>query len=261
MNGVATIAWVVFPYVSMAVFVVGLLWRYRYDKFGWTTRSSELYEHALLRLGSPMFHFGILFVALGHFMGLLIPKAWTESVGIGQDFYHVIATYMGSLAGLMTIVGLAILIYRRRKTGPVFLATTRTDKLMYVLLGMPILLGMWATVQNQIVAGGHGYDYRETISPWLRSLFTFQPQPELMADVPFQFKLHIVAAFLLFLVWPFTRLVHAFSAPVQYSTRPLVVYRSRGGATRGTRQPGRGWEPVGTPQERRRRKSPTSTEL
>ncbi|HLT84648.1 MAG TPA: respiratory nitrate reductase subunit gamma, partial [Phototrophicaceae bacterium] len=246
MNGVATIAWVVFPYVSMAVFVVGLLWRYRYDKFGWTTRSSELYEHALLRLGSPMFHFGILFVALGHFMGLLIPKAWTEAVGIGQDFYHVIATYMGSLAGLMTIVGLAILIYRRRKTGPVFLATTRTDKLMYVLLGMPILLGMWATVQNQIVAGGHGYDYRETISPWLRSLFTFQPQPELMADVPFQFKLHIVAAFLLFLVWPFTRLVHAFSAPVQYSTRPLVVYRSRGGATRGTRQPGRGWEPVGT---------------
>jgi len=260
MSAFATLAWVVFPYVAMAVFVVGLFWRYRYDKFGWTTRSSELYEHALLRLGSPMFHFGILFVALGHFMGLLIPKSWTEAVGIGQDFYHVIATYLGSLAGLMTIVGLAILIYRRRKTGPVFLATTRMDKLMYVLLGMPILLGMWATVQNQILAGGHGYDYRETISPWLRSLFALQPQPELMTDVPYQFKLHIVAAFLLFLVWPFTRLVHAFSAPVQYSTRPLVVYRSRGGPSRGTRPPRRGWEPVAPPRERRRR-SPTSTEL
>ncbi|WP_299279657.1 respiratory nitrate reductase subunit gamma, partial [uncultured Georgenia sp.] len=236
-------------------------WRYRYDKFGWTTRSSELYEHALLRLGSPLFHFGILFVAVGHFMGLLIPMSWTEAVGIGQDFYHFIATYMGSLAGLMTIVGLGILIYRRRKTGPVFLATTRMDKLMYVLLGLPILLGMWATVQNQILAGGHGYNYRETISPWLRSLFAFQPQPELMADVPYQFKLHVVAAFLLFLVWPFTRLVHAFSAPVQYSTRPYIVYRSRDVPARGTREPGRGWEPVGTPQDRRRRRTPTSTEL
>ncbi|HLV04674.1 MAG TPA: respiratory nitrate reductase subunit gamma [Actinomycetaceae bacterium] len=261
MNTIDTLAWVVFPYVSLAVFVVGLLWRYRYDKFGWTTRSSELYEHALLRLGSPLFHFGILFVAVGHFMGLLIPMSWTEAVGIGQDFYHFIATYMGSLAGLMTIVGLGILIYRRRKTGPVFLATTRMDKLMYVLLGLPILLGMWATVQNQILAGGHGYNYRETISPWLRSLFAFQPQPELMADVPYQFKLHVVAAFLLFLVWPFTRLVHAFSAPVQYSTRPYIVYRSRDVPARGTREPGRGWEPVGTPQDRRRRRTPTSTEL
>src|SRR5690606_20345486 len=139
--------------------------------------------------------------------------------------------------------------------------TTRMDKFMYVLLATPIVLGMWATVQNQILAGGHGYDYRETISPWLRSLFYFQPQPELMADVPFQFKLHIIAAFLLFLVWPFTRLVHAFSAPVGYTTRPLVVYRSRGSVSRGTRAPGRGWEPVGTPPDRKRRSTPTSTEL
>ncbi|HLS25950.1 MAG TPA: respiratory nitrate reductase subunit gamma [Beutenbergiaceae bacterium] len=255
-SAVGILAWVIFPYVSMAVFVVGLFWRYRYDKFGWTTRSSELYEHRILRLGSPLFHYGILFVALGHFMGLIIPKSWTEAVGIGQTFYHWIATYLGSVAGLATVVGLVILIYRRRKIGPVFLATTRMDKFMYVVLAAPIVLGMWATVQNQILAGGHGYDYRETISPWLRSLFYFQPQPELMADVPYQFRMHVVAAFLLFLVWPFTRLVHAFSAPVQYSTRPYILYRSRESA-QGTRAPKRGWEPVGTPlgapQSRRRR--------
>ncbi|KAE8762817.1 respiratory nitrate reductase subunit gamma [Georgenia thermotolerans] len=248
--------WVVFPYVSMAVFVVGTIWRYRYDKFGWTTRSSELYEKTILRLGSPLFHFGILFVALGHFMGLLIPESWTEAVGFRQEAYHFIATYMGSVAGVATVVGLAILIYRRRTTGPVFLATTRVDKLMYVLLALPILLGLWATVQTQLLGGAHGYDYRQTISPWLRSLFYLQPQAQLMTDVPLPFKLHVTAAFLLFLAWPFTRLVHAFSAPLPYATRPYIVYRSRE-AGAGARPSRRGWEASAAPQGRRER--PTST--
>ncbi|RPF27089.1 respiratory nitrate reductase subunit gamma [Georgenia muralis] len=255
MSATEILLWVVFPYVSMAVFVVGMIWRYRYDKYGWTTRSSELYEHTILRLGSPLFHFGIIFVGLGHFMGLLIPKDVTEAVGFNETWYHWIATYMGSVAAVMTIVGLAILIYRRRRTGPVFLATTRVDKTMYVLLALPILLGTWATVQLQLLGDGYGYDYRETISPWLRSLLYFQPQPELMADVPLPFKMHITAAFLLFLVWPFTRLVHAFSAPVQYSTRPYIVYRSRE-AGNTTRDPRRGWEPSTRPGGRNR---PTST--
>ncbi|WP_127128365.1 respiratory nitrate reductase subunit gamma [Georgenia sp. SYP-B2076] len=260
MSAASTLLWVVFPYVAMAVFVVGTFWRYRYDKFGWTTRSSELYEKNVLRLGSPLFHFGIIFVALGHFMGLLVPKSWTEAVGIGPTFYHAIATYMGSVAALATIVGLALLIYRRRVTGPVFLATTRVDKLMYVLLAVPILLGSWATVQTQLLGGEHGYDYRETISPWLRSLFYLSPKPELMAGVPLAFKLHIAAAFLLFAVWPFTRLVHAFSAPVQYSTRPYIVYRSRdAGHGTGAREPRRGWEPSVAPKTRRDRPSSTST--
>ena len=248
--------WVVFPYVAIAVFVVGLVWRYRYDKFGWTTRSSELYEKTLLRLGSPLFHFGIIFVGLGHFMGLLIPKDWTEAVGFRETAYHFIATYMGSVAGVATLVGLALLIYRRRVTGPVFLATTRVDKFMYVMLAIPILLGMWATIQLQLLGGAHGYDYRETISPWLRSLLYFQPMPELMTDVPLAFKLHIAAAFLLFMIWPFTRLVHAFSAPVQYSTRPYIVYRSREETSAsGSRGPRRGLEPSVAPREPRRRTS------
>ena len=78
---VDTLLWVVVPYVCLAVFAVGHFWRYRYDKFGWTTRSSQLYESRLLRLGSPLFHFGLLFVILGHVMGLGVPKSWTEAVG------------------------------------------------------------------------------------------------------------------------------------------------------------------------------------
>ena len=74
--------WVIVPYVCLAVFAVGHWWRYRYDKFGWTTRSSQLYESRLLRLGSPLFHFGMLGVVGGHIFGLLVPQSWTDAIGI-----------------------------------------------------------------------------------------------------------------------------------------------------------------------------------
>ena len=115
--------WVVYPYLCIAALIGGTIWRYRYDKFGWTTRSSQLYENRLLRLGSPLFHFGILFVALGHVGGVLIPKSWTEAVGISETVYHVLAVGLGVVAGAMTLVGAAILVYRRRTVGPVFSAT------------------------------------------------------------------------------------------------------------------------------------------
>jgi nitrate reductase gamma subunit len=120
---------------------------------------------------------------------------------------------------------MAILIARRRLVGPVFSATTRNDKAMYLVLAAVIVLGLWATVRAN--ATGPGYDYRETVSPWFRSLFTLSPDPAVMAEVPLGFQLHVVAAFGLIAIWPFTRLVHAFSAPVGYLTRPYVVYRSR----------------------------------
>ncbi|CAM3483407.1 respiratory nitrate reductase subunit gamma [Isoptericola cucumis] len=241
------IFWVVVPYVTFAVLVVGSIWRYRYDKFGWTTRSSELYEKRLLRYGSPLFHYGLLFVVLGHFLGLVIPKSWTEAVGISEGFYHFIATSMGTAAAVVAVAGLLILIYRRRATGPVFLATTRMDKTMYVFLAGSLLSGAWATVETQILAGGHGYDYRETISPWFRSLWYLQPEAALMAGVPAAFQVHILVAMLLFALWPFTRLVHAFSAPVQYPFRPYVVYRSRE-ASVSSRAPRPGWDPSETPR-------------
>ncbi|MFF8945745.1 respiratory nitrate reductase subunit gamma [Streptomyces sp. NPDC014864] len=235
--------WVVLPYVSLAVFVLGHIWRYRYDKFGWTTRSSQLYERRLLRIGSPLFHFGILIVLLGHIGGLLVPKSWTGALGIGEHAYHVSAVVLGTVAGVTTVGGLAILVYRRRTVGPVFSATTRNDKAMYVALSVTIALGLSATVAANLVGGG--YDYRETISPWFRSLFSFTPDPALMAGAPLLFRLHALSALLLFAFWPFTRLVHMLTAPLGYLTRPYIVYRSRD--TRlGARPPRRGWERVGS---------------
>lgn len=236
----STILWVIVPYVSLAIFVVGHVWRYRYDKFGWTTRSSQLYENRLLRWGSPLFHFGLLGVIAGHVVGLLVPKSWTEAVGVSEGVYHLLAISVGGLAGLATIVGLVILIYRRRTVGPVFSATTRMDKTMYVFLAAAILLGMWNTVASNVFGT---YDYRESVSLWYRGIFSLRPDPALMAGAPLGFQLHALVAIVLFALWPFTRLVHVFSAPVGYLTRPYIVYRSRDDQL-GSRAPRRGWEKV-----------------
>ena len=181
-------------------------------------------------------------VLLGHIGGLVIPKNWTETLGISEDMYHAGAVVLGTIAGVATLGGLAILIYRRRTVGPVFSATTRNDKAMYVSLTLTIALGLSATVLANIVGGG--YDYRETISPWFRSIFYFRPDPGLMSDAPVLFKLHAISAMLLFAAWPFTRLVHMLTAPLGYLTRPYIVYRSRDRQL-GARPPRRGWERTG----------------
>jgi len=232
---------VVFPYVALAIFVGGHVWRYRYDKFGWTTRSSQLYERRLLRIGSPMFHFGILLVALGHIGGLLIPESWTDALGVSETAYHAVALTLGTVAGFCTLAGAAILIYRRRTVGPVFSATTVNDKIMYVLLIGVLVLGLGTTVLGNLV--GEPHDYRQTVSPWFRSIFYLQPDTGLILKAPIGFRLHVLAAWTLFAFWPFSRLVHVFSAPLGYLTRPYIVYRTRD-AQLGSRAPRPGWERV-----------------
>ncbi len=177
--------------------VAGTIWRYRYDQFGWTTRSSQLYESKLLRIASPLFHYGLFVVLAGHLMGLLIPKAWTDLV-VSQETYHLVALVAGTLAGVATLVGIALLIYRRRTTGPVFLATTRNDKLMYVVLVAAIVFGMIATLTGDHTPTGTEHNYRETVSIWFRSLLVFQPDVEAMAASTWQFKVHILVGLGLF---------------------------------------------------------------
>lgn len=244
MSSTQTLLWVVLPYVSFAVFVVGHVWRYRYDQFGWTTRSSQIYESRLLRLGSPLFHLGILMALGGHVIGLVVPASWTSAVGIGEDTYHVTAVAAGSVAGVMTVVGLALLVARRRSVRPVFRATTPMDKLLYVVLGGVVLLGVANTLWGNVLNGP--YDYRESVAVWFRGVFRLHPDGALMADAPFTFQAHAVAAMLLFALWPFTRLVHVLSVPVGYLARPYVVYRSRDVAQRSSREERRGWERVGS---------------
>lgn len=142
-------------------------------------------------------------------------------------------------------MGVALLIYRRRTTGPVFMATTVNDKTMYVFLVAAIATGLLTTMVGAGLVGD-GHDYREDVSPWFRSIFLLQPQGELMAEAPLSFQVHALAGMALFVIWPFTRLVHAFSAPVGYLFRPYIVYRSRDEAGIGSRVPPRGWDRIGS---------------
>ncbi len=243
MSGRELVLWVIIPYLCIATFILGHIWRYRYDKFGWTTRSSQLYETRLLRLGSPLFHFGILLVLLGHIGGILVPETATDKIGLSEHNYHLIAVALGSVSGFMTVVGLAILIYRRRTTGPVFSATTKNDKAMYVLLAATLLAGLATTVLGNIT--GHPHDYRLTVAPYFRSVFYAHPDTDLIDSAPIGFQVHAMLAWVLFAAWPFTRLVHFFSAPLGYLTRPYIVYRSRDTSRMGTRPTPRGWDRVG----------------
>ncbi len=216
-----TALWTVLPYLALASFVAGLAWRYRYDKAGWTARSSQLHERRMLATGSPLFHYGILLTAMGHATGLLIPAGWIRAVGISDSLYHATAVGVGGIAGVMTVAGLAVLAYRRLTVREVSRASLASDLAMYVLLGGTILLGLTITLF------GNGHDYRATVSPWFRSVFVFQPSAEAIAAAPLLFQLHALIAWALIGVWPYTRLVHVFSLPLGYLFRPYIVYRSR----------------------------------
>lgn len=238
----AEIFWDDVPYVVLAIAAVGTWWRYRYDKFGWTTRSSQLYESRLLQIGSPLFHFGSLVVIMGHVMGLMVPKSWTDAFGMDNHVYHLQALLLGAPAGIATLVGLGLLIYRRWTRGPVRMATTRSDKLMYVVLVCAIVAGLTCTLMGGTVSGEE-HDYRQNVSVWFRSIWILDPRGDLMLQAPLYYRVHVLIALVLFAMWPFTRLVHAFSAPIAYLFRPYIVYRSR--------QVLDGHEPVGSAPRRR----------
>ncbi|MFF4312491.1 respiratory nitrate reductase subunit gamma [Streptomyces sp. 900105755] len=234
-----TFLWGALPYIACALLVAGLTWRYRHDRCGWTSRSSQVHESRLLDTASPVFHYGILFVLAGHLVGLLVPASWTRSLGVDAHTCHLFSLYGGTLAGVLTVAGLALLVYRRRTRVPVPGATTANDKVMYLVLIAAMVLGMTAKLSR---TAGDGYDYRATIAPWARSLLTLRPRTALMADVPVLHQVHAVIGMLLITLIPYTRLVHMFSAPVQYLFRPYVVYRSRDPRQSGPRPERRGRE-------------------
>jgi nitrate reductase gamma subunit len=216
--------WLVLPYVSITIFVVGHWWRYRRDQFGWTSRSTQLLESRLLAYGSTLFHFGALAVIAGHVAGILVPASFTARFGISENLYHHVSGIAGGIAGLVCLVGFGILTFRRTKVRRVRATTSGSDVIVFILLGVLIVLGDGLTFGYNVF--GSGYDYRETVAPWFRHLW-YDPQPDLMADAPVGYQLHVALPWLLYAVWPFSRLVHVWSLPFQYIGRPYILYRSR----------------------------------
>ena len=226
MSAGAIFLWVVVPYVAITTFVVGHWWRYRVDQFGWTSYSTQLFEHKILGWAGPAFHYGALAAVAGHVIGLVIPHSFTEAVGVSESTYRWFSAIPGSIAAVVCCVGFVGLAYRRTTNARVRRTTSRIDLLVYGLLALLIAIGSWLTLAHNLLTSSP-YDYRGTISVWWRSLFVLQPDVDAATDASTIYQVHAIAAWAFWALFPFSRLVHAWSIPLQYLGRPYILYRRR----------------------------------
>jgi len=231
----SVLLYAVLPYAAIAVFAVGTAWRYRNDQYGWGARSTQFLESRTLRYGSTIFHLGVLAAIGGHVLGILVPRSWTAAVGVSDGAYHALAVAGGVTAGAAVSVGFLILLYRRLRFPRVRVTTTRMDLTIFALLAFGIVTGLLATLTNL----GDSVEYRETVAPYFRQIFVLDPQPELITGggVSPIFQIHVVGVWLLYALWPFSRLVHAWSIPVDFLRRSPIQYRSRGRRPPASRRP------------------------
>lgn len=219
----AQLLWVIFPYACIATFVIGHIFRYRYDQFSWTAKSSEFIEKKRLMWGSILFHLGIIPVIIGHIVGLGIPADWLRAIGVNDHLYHIGAVYIGSIFGIVTLIGMLLLTMRRITNESVRRLSSLSDILVNILLLFIVFIGCYSTIVTNYTVPE--FDYRQTISEWFRGLLILKPQAAYMLNVPLTFKLHVITGFLIFALWPFTRLVHVWSVPVNYVGRSHILYR------------------------------------
>jgi nitrate reductase gamma subunit len=217
--------WVIYPYIVISIFILGLIMRYNTDQKRWTAKSSQLLEKRLLKWGSLLFHVGIIFVFFGHVAGIIVPLAFYELFGVPDVQYRLMASVMGGLSGIAATVGLLILLYRRFLIKRIRLSSSISDLISIVLLVIVVLNGMVVTAAHSLDTSG--FDYRANLAPWFRSIFSFSPNTLLMTMVPSIFKFHVFSAFTFFALMPFTRMVHILSLPITFLGRSYIVYRKR----------------------------------
>ena len=218
--------WGALPYISLTILVIGTAYRYWTGERGWTTKSSEFLSKDNLKVAGPMFHLGLFMAFGGHVIGVLIPKALTDGVGISEHVYHIIALAGGIPAGLLFFGGFFLLMRRRFDTPRMKVNTSTMDGVIYFVLFLTLITGFGGTLLNAVGLLGD-FNYREAISPWFRSILAMSPDVELMADVPIIFKAHMVMWMITAIIFPFTRLVHCLSLPFEYFLRNKIVYRRK----------------------------------
>ncbi|MBK9064419.1 MAG: respiratory nitrate reductase subunit gamma [Acidobacteria bacterium] len=218
-----------FPYVSVVLFLVVSIQRYRRDPFTFSSLSSQFLESKELFWGSVPFHLGILTLFFGHLVGFLFPRGMTLWNLVPLRLFVLESTALA--AALLTLFGLAGLILRRAATSRLHVVTSPTDVLVYTLLLFEIVTGLWVAIA---LRWGSAW-YTQTVVPYLWSLARFQPDIQRMVDLKLPAQMHVVGAFVLIAAFSFTRLVHALVAPVPYLWRPnqLVIWnRARGAVKR-----------------------------
>ncbi|WP_018230294.1 respiratory nitrate reductase subunit gamma [Methyloversatilis universalis] len=215
-----------YPYICLAVFFIGSLLRFDRDQYTWKSDSSQLLRRGQLRLGSNLFHIGVLFLFFGHFFGMLTPHFVYEHF-IGAGAKQLVAMVSGGIAGTLGFIGLTLLLHRRL-TEPRIRATSKTsDIVIALLLWVQLLLGL-ATIPLSAQHLDGGMMLR--LAEWAQRIVTFRAgAPELLAEAGWVFKTHMFLGMSIFLVFPFTRLVHVWSgfASVFYVFRPYQVVRAR----------------------------------
>jgi nitrate reductase gamma subunit len=217
----------VYPYIALSVFVLGSILRFDREQYTWKSDSSQLLSKAGLRVGSNLFHVGIIAVFFGHAVGLLTPHHLFLSLGVSDMTHQMIAIWAGSIFGSIGLLGGAIL-WRRRMLNPRISITSRgTDKFILTWLVATLLLGL-STIP---VSLGHAHEGNPgvmiALAEWVQSIVHLHPNPALLESVDTIFKIHLFFGMTVFLVFPFTRLVHVWSVPIGYLMRPYQVVRSK----------------------------------
>lgn len=225
MNDLNHLLFGLYPYFAFTVFLIGSIIRYDREQYTWKASSSQLLEKKQLRQGSIPFHIGILAILGGHFVGLLTPHEVWHVLGVSAAFKQLVAMAVGGLFGIICFYGMTILILRRLTNPRVRASSSTMDITILLMLYAQLILGLISIV----VSSGH-MDGQEMLKlmDWAQNIVIFNGgvAAENISDVHIIFKLHVFLGMTLFLVFPFSRLVHIWSVPVKYFTRNYQVVRS-----------------------------------
>jgi nitrate reductase gamma subunit len=226
MNTLDNFLFGVYPYIALVIFLLGSLIRFDRDQYTWKSDSSQLLKAGQLRWGSNLFHIGVLFLLAGHSMGLLTPHFLYEHF-ISAGNKQIMAMVSGGIAGLLGFVGVTILLHRRLTEPRIRINSKTSDIVLLVVLWLQLALGL-VTIP---LSGQHlDGSMMLKLAGWAQAIVTFQPGAvELLAEAGFVFKLHMFLGMSIFVIFPFTRLVHVWSGfgTLAYLVRPYQVVRSR----------------------------------
>jgi nitrate reductase gamma subunit len=221
------ILYAAFPYVAIFVAIIGSAYRFMSSRYSVSSLSSQFLEGRRLFWGSAPFHYGILVVLAGHLIAFLFPRSVLWFNGVPARLYILELT--GLAFGLLAVFGLVVLIYRRLTAGRIRAVTSPMDVVLLLLLLVQLASGVYVAVFHR---WGSNW-FAQTAAPYLWSLLRLSPDPQLVSALPLAVRLHILNAWALLAVVPFTRLVHFLVIPIGYLWRPhqLVIWNSR--AARG----------------------------
>lgn len=223
MSNLNFLAFGVYPYVALAICVIGSWARFDLSQYTWKTGSSQILNKKGMRVASNFFHIGILFILAGHFVGLLTPSVIYHQV-IATEQKQLLAMVSGGIFGVMCLIGLVMLIHRRLTDPRVRAASSPSDILILVVLLVQLLLGL-----STIVASAEHPDgsIMVLLANWAQYVVTLQPMlaVESIEPVNLVYKLHVFLGLTLFVLFPFTRLVHMVSAPIWYLGRRYQIVR------------------------------------